>query len=110
MEEVGFYCSRGIVLEYLGRCNLTNLNADISDPTELMEAKKGVITRLIGVMMPILDVYQLPLTRIHIFYDPDGGPITFNRNGSIFVNLRYYEVWRTCHFLCLLRPPMLTRI
>ena len=110
MEEVGFYCSKGTVLEYVGGYNLTNLNVDISNPTKLMEAKKDVIARFIGVMMPILNVYQLPLTKIHIFYDLDGSTITFNRNESIFVNLRYYEAWRTCHFLCLFRPPMLIRI
>ena len=39
-------------------------------------------------------VHSLPLTSLHIFYDLDGGLIAFNRNGSIFFNLRYYETWR----------------
>lgn len=71
------------------------MNADIPDPTKLLEAKKNLITRFIGVMMPILDLYQLPLIKVHMFYDLDGSTITFNRSGSIFVSLRHYEEWRT---------------
>ena len=75
-----------------------------------MEAKKDAITHFIGMMMPILDVYRLPLAKMHIFYDLVGSGITFNHNGSIFVNLRYYKVWHTCHFRCLFGLPMLIRI
>lgn len=88
-------------LEYVGEYGLTNSNIDIPDPTKLLKEKKDVIGRFIGVMMPILHIYQLPLTKVHIFYDLGGSAVTFNRNGSIFVNLRHYEARRTHHLLCL---------
>ena len=66
-----------------------------------MKEKKDVIARFIGVMMPILNLYPLPLTKVHIFYDLGGSATTFNRNGSIFVNLRHYEYLRMRHLLCL---------
>ena len=50
-------------------------------------------------MVPILDLYRLPLAKLHIFYDLDGNAFTFNHNGSIFMNLRHYEKYRTYHFL-----------
>jgi hypothetical protein len=45
-------------------------------------------------MTSLAHLYQLPLTSLHIFFDLEGGLIAFNRNGSVFLNLRYYECWR----------------
>lgn len=81
--------------------NLTSLNLDIPDPAKLMEAKKDIITRFVGVVVPILDLFQLPPNSVHIFYDLSGNTVTFNRNKSIFLNLRYYEGWRMLCLLCL---------
>ena len=77
--------------------NLTNFNADILDPSEVLKVKKNVIARFIHVVVPIRDLYQLPPTSVHIFCDPAGSTIAFNRNASIFLNLRYYEAWRMHH-------------
>jgi len=79
---------------------LTDFNAAIPNPTEVLNAKKDVIARFIQVMVPIRDLYQLPPTSVYIFYDPAGSTIAFNRNASIFLNLRYYEAWRMYHLLC----------
>ena len=103
MEEVGFYYSKGTVPQSHRRARPNHLNTDISDPAQLLETKKGAIDRFIGVLMPILDLYQLPLAKVHIYYDPAASTVTFNRDGSIFVNLRYYEGWRTYNFLRLCR-------
>ena len=65
--------------------------------------KKDSIARFIHVMVPIRDLYQLPPTSVHIFCDLAGSTIAFNRNASIFLNLRYFEAWRMYHFLCLCR-------
>ena len=45
-------------------------------------------------MTPLAYIYQLPLTSLHIFYDLEDGIIAFNRNGSLFLSLRYFEAWR----------------
>ena len=31
---------------------------------------------------------------MHVFYDVTGGLIAFNRNASLFMNLRFFEGWR----------------
>lgn len=61
-----------------------------------MAAKRQSLARFIHVMTPLANIYQLSITNLHIFYDQKGGVIAFNRNGSIFLNLRYYEEWRKC--------------
>ena len=61
-----------------------------------MKTKRDSIARFIYVVRPIVrDVFQLPPTSVHIFYDLAGSTIAFNRNASIFLNLRYFEAWRT---------------
>lgn len=42
------------------------------------------------------------MTALHIFYDLEGGLIAFNRNGSLFLNYRFFEAWRACAYLELL--------
>ena len=81
--------------------NLTNSSADIAYPAKLLEAKKDVITRFIDVIVPLRDLYQLPPTSVHVFYDLTGSTVAFYCNAGIFLNLRYYEAWRMPHFLCL---------
>lgn len=64
-----------------------------------MELKRHSLARFIHIMNPLAEIYQLPLTNLHIFYDLKGGIIAFNRNGSIFLNLRYFEQWRKYMFI-----------
>ncbi|KAH9485292.1 hypothetical protein JR316_0002200 [Psilocybe cubensis] len=58
-----------------------------------MEEKRHSLARFVYIMKPLATIYDLPLTKLHIFYDLEGGIIAFNRNGSIFLNLRYFEEW-----------------
>ncbi|KAI5889804.1 uncharacterized protein SCHCODRAFT_02635666 [Schizophyllum commune H4-8] len=66
---------------------------DVPDKPTFLERKRDALNRFIGVIMPLAHVYQLPLSSLHLFMDMSGGVIAFNRNGSIFLNLRYYEAW-----------------
>ncbi|KXN90205.1 hypothetical protein AN958_04695 [Leucoagaricus sp. SymC.cos] len=59
----------------------------------ILTVKSSSIARFIHVMTTLARVYDLSLAHLHIFYDTRGGLIAFNRNGSIFLNLRYYEAW-----------------
>jgi hypothetical protein len=59
-----------------------------------MSTKHDVIARFIHVLKPLAEIYKIPLASLHVFYDQGGEMIAFNRNGSIFLNLRYYEAWR----------------
>ncbi|CAE6384073.1 unnamed protein product [Rhizoctonia solani] len=67
---------------------------DISDPGLLAVQKFDAITRFGNlVVTPLITLYKLPPSSVQLFYDTKGGLIAFNRNGSLFLNLRYYEGW-----------------
>lgn len=68
---------------------------DIPHPKEIFTSKRDSIARFIHVIKPLAEVFELPLTSLHIFYDTSGGVIAFNRNASLFLNLRFFEAWRT---------------
>jgi hypothetical protein len=72
----------------------TSTCTDIPQPQSIITTKHDVIARFIHVIKPLGDIYKLPSTSLHIFYDQGGDMIAFNRNASIFLNLRYYEAWR----------------
>ncbi|KAH8112414.1 hypothetical protein DFH11DRAFT_1607467 [Phellopilus nigrolimitatus] len=66
---------------------------DVPEGRDLLTAKHDAIARFIHVIRPLRTLYKLPPSSVNIFYDLQGDSIAFNRNASIFVNLRYYESW-----------------
>lgn len=48
------------------------------------------INSFAALLKDVGDVYQIPKNVLHIFYDEHGSTIAFNRDGSIFCNLRFY--------------------
>lgn len=60
----------------------------------MITTKNDTIARFIHVIQPLAQVYGLPLSSLHIFYDISGDLIAFNRNASLFLNLRFFEAWR----------------
>ncbi|KAH9951982.1 hypothetical protein B0H21DRAFT_817732 [Amylocystis lapponica] len=91
-----------------GYCDVTGHGADMSlvgemgnikifvskgAPVSMMTVKSEVLARFIYVIRPLSEVYKLPTTSVHIFYDLAGELIAFNRNASLFLNLRYFEAW-----------------
>jgi hypothetical protein len=70
---------------------------DVPDVDAFMTNMHDILTRFVDVITPLFEVYGLSLTLLHVFYDVAGGPIAFNRDGSIFLNLRYFEAWRECY-------------
>ncbi|KAJ6593724.1 hypothetical protein B0H19DRAFT_1091788 [Mycena capillaripes] len=69
------------------------LSQEVPNPHSFIPSKYEPLSRFVPIIAVLAEVYNLPLTSLHIFYDLDGGLIAFNRNGSIFFNLRYYEAW-----------------
>ncbi|EMD37151.1 hypothetical protein CERSUDRAFT_115067 [Gelatoporia subvermispora B] len=67
--------------------------ADVSDPTSVRAKKADIIERFVRVIRIMSEVFALPPASLHIFCDAAGGLVAFNRNASIFLNLRYYEAW-----------------
>ncbi|KIY52910.1 hypothetical protein FISHEDRAFT_63575 [Fistulina hepatica ATCC 64428] len=81
-----------------GYCDISGtvgnlVRIDVPNKETFLTIKADVIRRFISVIVPLGNVYNLPLVSLHIFCDMTGGIIAFNRNGSIFLNLRYYEAW-----------------
>ena len=94
MGDIKIFASRGITFCVQPLFQYLTGNSDAPLSAELMSTKRESIARFIHVILPIRKLYQLPPTSIHIFYDAAGETIAFNRNASIFLNLRYYEAWR----------------
>ncbi|KAI8998895.1 hypothetical protein BD414DRAFT_519966 [Trametes punicea] len=66
---------------------------DVPDIRGLMQAKRDSLARFIHIIRALQEVYSLPPQSLHIFYDRAGELIAFNRNASLFLNLRYFEQW-----------------
>ena len=60
-----------------------------------MKRKHKVLSRFLNVLKLLLEVYSISQTSLHIFADKEGRFISFNRDGNIFLNLRFFEEWRT---------------
>jgi len=66
----------------------------VSEASEVFKHKLAALQRFSEVVDPLRDqVYGVPIRSVAIFYDVEGPLIAFNRGGSIFLNLRYYEAW-----------------
>ena len=85
----------------IGNWYRANDNAEVpaNVSNDFMQIHQASIARFIHVLKPLSQVYQMPLDKLHIFYDLEGGLIAFNRNGSVFLNQRYFEAWRESSFL-----------
>lgn len=84
--------------------------ADVPEPHTFITRKHDSLARFIHVVTPLANVYSLPMTALHIFYDLEGGLIAFNRNGSLFLNYRFFEAWRACAYLKLHTFLMLSNV
>ena len=76
--------------------NLFLIESLAVEPNEqqlLLETKRDTIIRFISIIQRLQKVYKLPDSSLHIFY-LEGSTIAFNKNGALFLNLRYYEAWR----------------
>lgn len=79
---------------------------DIPNPSEsVLRDKLESIKRFISILQPLKKVYKVPDASVHIFYDLTGPVIAFNAGGALFMNLRYYEGWRTLQFTCCFDVP-----
>ncbi|KAA1076386.1 hypothetical protein PGT21_005519 [Puccinia graminis f. sp. tritici] len=76
-----FYVSRSI--------NQHNLNGELV----LFQFGDAIVRYVELVVKPVGEIFDIDPNSLHIFYDLEGPIIAFNRNGSLFFNLRYYLSW-----------------
>jgi hypothetical protein len=98
MDGVRLYATRGgIPLPKLKQETYYQIPYSIVDLPEAnsLKRKRDVLTRFLHILNLLVSVYKIPKTSLHVFADEEGKFVAFNRNGSLFVNLRYYEAWRT---------------
>jgi len=79
---------------FLDSFNFLMPHIEVPDRGSLVQDKKDSLARFIHVLKPLCDIYKLPVSKLHVFYDTSGQLIAFNRSASLFVNLRYFEAWR----------------
>ncbi|KAI1138727.1 hypothetical protein F5Y05DRAFT_349301 [Hypoxylon sp. FL0543] len=60
------------------------------DPAQFLSTNHQAINSFAGLLTEVGDVYSINRTAIHIFYEQGGNTIAFNREGSIFCNLRFF--------------------
>ncbi|KAH8983017.1 hypothetical protein EDB92DRAFT_1804081, partial [Lactarius akahatsu] len=65
---------------------------DLPESESIVQHKHDVLTRFLLVLNPLVAIYKIPQSSLNILAANDG-LIAFNRNGSLFVNLRYFEAW-----------------
>ncbi|POW05295.1 hypothetical protein PSTT_09752, partial [Puccinia striiformis] len=73
-----FYVSRSI--------DQHNLNGEMV----LFQFSDAIVRYIDLVIRPIGEIFDIDPNSLHIFYDLEGPIIAFNRNGSLFFNLRFY--------------------
>lgn len=66
---------------------------DLPESESLVQRKHDVLARFLHVLNPLVAIYKIPQSSLHVFADNEGQLVAFNRNGSLFMNLRYYEAW-----------------
>jgi hypothetical protein len=69
------------------------LAQDISQPNFFLDAKRSILRRFVNIITVLGSLFGLPVTDLHIFFDQSSQHIAFNREGSLFFNLRFYEAW-----------------
>jgi hypothetical protein len=80
-------CTRGSALH--------SINVDLPEPESLIQHKHDTLTRFLHVLKPLVELYKIPQTSLQVFADVEGQLISLNKGGSLVMNLRYFEAWRT---------------
>lgn len=97
-ESESTYCdaSAGANLEYAGEAAGLRfyLDRNVADVDSFRRQHSEAMSRfVIRVVMPVAQVFELDPRALHIFWDEAGPLVAFNRNGGLYLNLRYYEAW-----------------
>jgi hypothetical protein len=56
----------------------------------LSSSRAAPLNRFINILKDFVDVFGLTPKAIHVFYDDHANSVAFNRDGSLFFNLKFY--------------------
>lgn len=64
--------------------------ASLSDPEAFLGQNEGGLEIFASLLLSLAGVFGLEGRTLHIFTDPHGQTIAFNRSGSLFANYRFF--------------------
>lgn len=62
----------------------------VTPATEFLAENSSALNSFAFLLHELAEIYNLPKTALHIFYDEQGSTIAFNSNGSLFTNFRFF--------------------
>ncbi|KAG9304270.1 hypothetical protein G9A89_019832 [Geosiphon pyriformis] len=94
-ESQASYCDviPGHSLNYVGLCNEIEVYVSKDIDAAQVIYSKEITTHLNSFVILLKDlgeVFQLDNKGLHVYYDAEGPTVAFNRDSSLFFNLRYY--------------------
>ncbi|GAA5980148.1 hypothetical protein JCM10908_001550 [Rhodotorula pacifica] len=98
VKESGAYCDATAAANLAFVAEVGGLrffvSREVPDPTTFVSTHHDALLRFATrVIRPVGDVFGLDPRALHIFHDLEGPLIAFNRNGSIYLNFRFYQAW-----------------
>ncbi|BGP21645.1 ubiquitin system component Cue [Rhodotorula toruloides] len=67
---------------------------DVPNPTTFVAEHHDALLRFVTqVIRPVGEVFRLDPRALHVFHDIEGPLVAFNRNGSLYLNFRFYQSW-----------------
>jgi hypothetical protein len=67
------------------------LSRHTADPQVFLRDHQAALASFNVLLTNCAAIFDLPVSTLNIFADQQGGTIAFNKNGSIFCNLRFFE-------------------
>lgn len=67
-----------------------NRSTTPAERSQFLQQHSAAINAFAALLLDVGGIFLLPRASIHIYYNPTGGTIAFNSNGSIFCNLRFF--------------------
>ncbi|KAK9702383.1 hypothetical protein K7432_011269 [Basidiobolus ranarum] len=88
------YCDAkpGHQLNFVGHAGALELYLDKSCDADEIMTKENLksLARFVQLLMSLANVFELVPDTMHVFYDPEGPTVAFNRGGALFFNWRYF--------------------
>ncbi|GAA5908053.1 uncharacterized protein JCM6883_004102 [Sporobolomyces salmoneus] len=98
VKESDSYCDTSAAASLSFVANVAGMRfycaRDVTDPTTFVSTHHDALTRLVTkILNPIGQVFGVNPQALNVFHDLEGPLIAFNRNGTIYINFRYYSAW-----------------